>query len=89
MQKHFLFTNEILKPALQSMFFFSIVGYFIANKPQTIVNRILSGKILQYPGKIDYGFCVWHIAILYKLLEYAITGFLILNLLLLLGYQLL
>lgn len=85
LQKHFFLTKEMLKSTLQAMFFFSIIGYLIASNVQTTVNRILSGKVLQYLGRISYGLYVWHVAALFILLEYAITGSLILDLILLIA----
>ncbi len=83
LQKHFFFTKEMLKSSLQALFFFSIIGYLIASNVQNSVNRILSSRVLQYLGKISYGLYVWHVAVLFILLEYVITGSLILDLLLL------
>lgn len=84
-QKHFFFIKEVVKSSLQAIFFFSILGYLIASKPQAIINRILSGKILQYLGKISYGLYVWHVSVVFILNKYALTGFLIIDLLLLVG----
>ncbi len=83
LQKHFFFTKEMLKSSLQALFFFSIIGYLIASNVQTTVNRILSGRILQYLGKISYSLYVWHVGVLFILFEFAITGSIILDLLLL------
>ncbi len=83
LQKHFFFTKEILKSTLQALIFFSLIGYLVASNVQTTINRILSSRILQYFGKISYGLYVWHVGVLFILLEYAITGSLILDLFLL------
>ena len=86
-QEHFFFMKEMVKSSLMAMFFFGVIGYLIASKEQTIINRILSGKILQYLGKISYGLYVWHVSALFILNKYALTGFLILDLLLLAGFS--
>lgn len=83
LQQHFFFTKEMLKSTLLALFFFSIIGYLVASNVKTGINKVLSSRILQYLGKISYGLYVWHVAVLFILLEYAITGSLILDLLLL------
>jgi peptidoglycan/LPS O-acetylase OafA/YrhL len=84
-QMHFILIKEIVKSILLAMFFFSVLGYLIASKQQTTINRILSGKVLQYLGKISYGLYVWHMSVLLILDKYAITGVLILDLLFSIG----
>jgi peptidoglycan/LPS O-acetylase OafA/YrhL len=79
-QTHFFFIKEMFKSTLLAMFFFSVLGYLIARKQETTINRILSGKILQYLGKISYGLYVWQVAVIFVLNKYAITGVLILDL---------
>jgi peptidoglycan/LPS O-acetylase OafA/YrhL len=84
-QQHFFFMKEMAKSTLLAIFFFGVLGYLITSKEQTIINRILSGKILQYLGKISYGLYVWHVSVLFILNKYALTGFIIIDLLLLTG----
>jgi peptidoglycan/LPS O-acetylase OafA/YrhL len=86
-QEHFFFMKELVKSTLMAIVFFGVIGYLIASKQQTLINRILSGKILQYLGKISYGLYVWHVSVLFILNKYAITGFLILDISLLAGFS--
>lgn len=84
-QKHFLFAKEMVKSTMQAMFFFSVIGYLVTSKQETIINRILSSTILQYLGKISYGLYVWHVSVLFILNKYALTGNMIIDIMLLTG----
>jgi peptidoglycan/LPS O-acetylase OafA/YrhL len=84
-QKYFFLAKEMVKTTMLALFFFSVIGYLVTSKERTIINRILSSKILQYLGKISYGLYIWHVSVLFVLNKYALTGIVILDLLLLSG----
>ncbi|MCD4664795.1 MAG: acyltransferase, partial [Bacteroidales bacterium] len=65
--------KEMTKYTFLGLFFFSLLGCLISIKDEHIVNRILSGTILQYLGRISYGIYVWHILALILLDKFLIT----------------
>lgn len=75
-----LFIKEMAKYTLLGMLFFGLIGWLIAIKENHIVNKLLSGKLLQYLGRISYGIYIWHVLILGLLNKYLITKVLIIDL---------
>ncbi|MEO0075581.1 MAG: acyltransferase [candidate division WOR-3 bacterium] len=80
--KHFYYMKEMMKYPLLSLFFFSLIGSLIILNENNIINRILSGKILQYLGLISYGIYVWHELVLVILSKLFISKILIVDLML-------
>ena len=79
---HFYYLKEMMKYPILGLFFFSLIGSLIILNENNIVNRILSGKILQYLGRISYGIYVWHILALAILSKLFISKILIVDLML-------
>jgi len=79
---HFYYLKEMMKYPILGLFFFSLIGSLIILNEKNIVNRILSGKILQYLGRISYGIYVWHMLALPILSKLFITRILIVDLML-------
>ncbi len=65
--EHFYFLKEMMKYPILGILFFSIIGGLITLKDSHIINKMLSGKVLQYLGKISYGIYVWHMMALFVL----------------------
>lgn len=82
LKDHFYYLKEMMKYPILSLFFFSIIGSLVILDENHIVNRILSGKILQYLGRISYGIYVWHVLALDILREFYISKILIVDLML-------
>jgi len=79
---HFYYLKEIMKYPILALFFFSLIGSLITLNENNIINRLLSGKFLQYLGRISYGIYVWHILALNILSEFFILKILIIDLML-------
>jgi len=77
--------KEMTKYLFLGLIFFSIIGCLITLNKDHFINRILSGSILQYLGRISYGIYVWHILALIILKKFWISKILLLDLLLTFG----
>ena len=73
------FVKEMMKYPILGLFFFSLLGSLLAMNENHFVNRILSGKILQFLGRISYGIYVWHLLALKILSSLFISNILILD----------
>lgn len=75
----FFVLSEMTGQSFLGLFFFGMIGYLIFLKDDSIINRILASRILQFFGKISYGIYVWHVLIIMFLNRHLITGILIID----------
>lgn len=81
----FPFLKEMTKYSFLGLIFFSLLGILISLAGNHLINRFLSGSILQYLGRISYGIYVWHILALMFLNRFFISQILFLDLILTIG----
>jgi peptidoglycan/LPS O-acetylase OafA/YrhL len=53
----------MFKDTLLGLFFSSLIGSLIMLDKEHVINRILTGKTLQYLGRFSCGIYVWHILV--------------------------
>jgi peptidoglycan/LPS O-acetylase OafA/YrhL len=82
---YFYLLKELIKSTLMALFFMCILGYLISSEQSTTINKILSSKIMRHLGKISYGIYVWHVSVIFAFNKYVMTGFIVLDLLLIIG----
>ncbi|MEI7675403.1 MAG: acyltransferase [Bacteroidales bacterium] len=73
------FMTELLKYTTLGLLFFALLGWVITLGEEHLVNVFLSGKVLQYLGRISYGIYIWHILVLYLLNKYFLTKILVVD----------
>lgn len=78
--------KEMTKYTLLGLIFFSLLGCLISIKNDHVINKILSGTILQYLGRISYGIYVWHVLVLILLDKFLITQLGFVDLFLTIGF---
>lgn len=87
--KYYPLIFDLTKYLILGAFFFSMIGILISLNKDHFINKILSGFILQYLGRISYGIYVWHVLALLILNRFFLVQNILIDILLTFGLTIL